>query len=104
MGINFEAKLLISGQYSLRNSVESWYVTHGLGTPAAGTYTEVRVEQSGASPEEVESVVRQVINDLYGSHWAFIYPPADYERCIGRFGMKLRERVLITRITISEEV
>jgi len=85
-----------------------WYVTHGLGTPAGGTYTEVAFARhtplaTGIPPAEqsrevLEQVVRSSIRELYGNRWAFHYPPEEYGEAIGRWQLSLRERLVVTHI------
>jgi hypothetical protein len=80
----------------------AWFVTHPLGKPAAGTYTEVAFTQTVLDqqhpPEVLEQVVRDVAAELYGNAWAFHYRPADYEQAIERYAMRRRERVVVTAI------
>lgn len=80
----------------------SWYVTHPLGGPAAGTFTEVAFDPwLPAQPDAVlDEVVHRVAVDLYGRAWAFTYRPDQYEQAIGRHGMRRRERVIVTRINV----
>lgn len=86
----------------------SWFVTHGLGGPAAGTYTEVVLdpplpEDDDGAPiphELISEVVRQTAIALYGTAWAFHYPPQQYADAIERHGMRLRERVIVDGIEV----
>lgn len=86
----------------------SWFITHGLGKPAANTYTEVVLdpplpEDADGAPiphELIDEIVRQVAIALYGTAWAFTYPPQQYADAIERHGMRLRERVLVDGIEV----
>lgn len=89
----------------------SWFITHGLGKPAAGTYTEVAftIEEPSDSQEQIvqdervlEEVVRQVATQLYGTAWAFTYRPDQYEDAIARWGLRRRERVIVTSIEVYQ--
>lgn len=107
MFTNFDAKV-IPGDPDPSSSPlhDSWFVSHGLGTPAKGLYTEFWIRQdydtAMVKPEHISEVVRQVANQLYGNRWAFIYPPDQFEDSIRRYGMRRRERVLITGIEVIE--
>jgi hypothetical protein len=112
--INYEARLQPIGWHLHdRPAPGSWFITHGLGEPAAGTYTEVafapgvleRVvlvgEQAYAVGKRLlEEVVRQVAVALYGTAWAFTYRPDQYEDAIARHGLRRRERVIVTSIEV----
>lgn len=85
----------------------SWFITHGLGTPAAGSFTEVVVPDFTDSGERVSrgdqsEIVRQVADQLYGSRWAFHYPPEKYETSIQTdyWSLWRRERVVVTGIEV----
>ena len=86
----------------------SWSITFGFGKPAERTYTEVaftRDARFGAAfdqlPERVlEEVVRRVAVDLYGTAWAFTYRPDQYAEAIARWGLRRRERVVVTSIEV----
>jgi hypothetical protein len=82
----------------------SWFVTHPLGRPAGNTYTEVAfapdVLARQHSPAVLDQVVRSVAVDLYGTAWAFTYPPEDYVDAIERWHMRRRERVVVTRLVV----
>lgn len=85
-----------------------WYITHPLGRPAGGTYTEVafsRTARFAAARHErpdavLEEVVRRVAVDLYGTAWAFTYRPDQYDDAIGRWQMRRRERVVVTVLNL----
>lgn len=87
----------------------STYVTHPLGGPAGGTFTEVAF-MTGAlatlpdDPAErdrvIDEVTRRLAVDLYGTKWAFTYRPDQYADAIARHGMIRRERVLVTRVEV----
>lgn len=80
----------------------SWFVTFGSGKPAQGTYTEVAfVGFDRAQTERVlEEVVRRAALDLYGTAWAFTYRPDQYEHAIAKYGLRRRERVIVTAIDV----
>jgi hypothetical protein len=80
----------------------SWFITHGLGKAAEGTYTEVGWGQGLRNlPEHViEDVVRRVAVELYGTAWAFIYRPDQYEDAIARHGLRRRERVIVCSVEV----
>lgn len=88
---------------------ETWYVTFGLGTRHAGTYTEIVVDTVEAAegyrngrdrvPGETVSVaeratrVREAAVESYGTAWAFTYMPEQYAASIKSYDMRLRERI-----------
>lgn len=87
----------------------SWWITFGIGTPAAGTYTEVRIlpgpdgsqtPPTGLPRAVVDAAVETVAHRLYGRAWAFHYPPEDYHDAVGRYALALREVVVIDRIEV----
>lgn len=88
----------------------SWTVTFGFGKPAQGTYTEVafasnvldslRHDESVSAECVLEEVVRRVAVDLYGTAWAFVYRPDQYEQAVARWGLRRRERVVVTSIEV----
>lgn len=86
------------------DSYGSWSITFGLGKSAQGTYTEVAFTRDvDRHPERVlEEVVRRVAVDLYGTAWAFTYRPEQYAEAIARWGLRRRERVLVTSIEVWE--
>lgn len=84
------------------SSIAPWFITFGLGGPAAGSYTEVIFD---ASAEQIEThvlggIIREVANELYASRWAFHYPPDDYESVIEQRGLWRRERVVVSNIVM----
>ncbi|MDP5182138.1 hypothetical protein QOZ88_05775 [Blastococcus sp. BMG 814] len=82
-----------------------WTVTFGFGKPAAGMYTAVHFAEVPhlSLPERVlEEVVRRVAVDLYGTAWAFTYRPEQYADAIARWGLRRRERVVVTSIEVWE--
>jgi hypothetical protein len=98
---------LLTGEITLAQHTDTvaWFITHGLASPAAGTFTEVRVPRdTPATDDEIEAAIRDFADDLYGTQWAGIYRPHQYDRCIGRFAMKRRERAILTRISVEEDV
>jgi hypothetical protein len=104
--IHHEAKLVPFMDGSEHAAVQpgSWFITFGLGKPAAGTYTEVVLAPAvNDQPEHVvDEAVRSVARDLYGTAWAFHYRPDQYADAIERHGMKRRERVAITELEVWE--
>lgn len=84
----------------------SWFITHGLGKPAANTYTEVAFgenalidPQGEAWPEHIlDRAVLEVAGQLYGRAYAFHYRPDQFADSIERYGLRRRERVVITSI------
>lgn len=107
MIVNFDAKVW-PGDSDPKTwpARESWFVTHGFGTPAEGTYTEFLIRQdydvNAVKPEHIDHVVREVANQLYGSRWAFIYGPEQFADSIHQYGMVRRERVLVYGIEVIE--
>lgn len=75
----------------------SWYVTHGLGSPAAGLYTEI-VLPSSVDVGLMEEVARQAAFEAYGNQWAFLYPPGEREATIERYELRRRERLEVSKI------
>lgn len=106
--INVTAYLVPDITQHVANLPGSWYITHGLGKPAAGTFTEVAfgdnalIDADGQPwPEWVlDAAVRHVAGQLYGDRWAFQYRPDQYEPSIERHGMRRRERVVITNVEV----
>jgi hypothetical protein len=86
----------------------SWFITHGIGGPAAGTYTEVSfgdnalIDPDGQPwPEEVlTEAVREVAGLLYGTAYAFTYRPGRHTFLDN--GARRRERVAITAVEVWE--
>jgi hypothetical protein len=86
----------------------SWFLTHGLGKPAALTYTEVAfsaealIDPDGKPwPEHVlDRAVLEVAGQLYGRAYAFHYRPDQYADAIERHGLRRRERVIVTSIEV----
>lgn len=107
MGISIRSKLVEGVDEHAANLPGSWYITHPLGGPAAGTYTEVAFspEAIGAlnSSADVlahtEDAVRMVASSLYGDRWAFAYMPHAFDDSIGRYGARRRERVLVSEVS-----
>jgi hypothetical protein len=75
----------------------SWYITFGFGGEWGGHYTEIRVP-AHLSPTTQEEVSRLAAFDRYGKVWAFQYAPEQFERCIQKYGMKLREVLDLTEV------
>lgn len=83
---------------------DSWFITHGLGGPAAGMFTEVRfIYPSPEQPEHVlDEIVRKVAFACYGTSWAFHYRPNQYKQAIQneRFSLTRREVVIVSSIEV----
>ena len=110
--VEYAARLQPAGEVasSLPPHPSSWFITHALGGPANGTYTEVSFVEVDlaplvASPLYVESildaVVRHLATELYGRAWAFHYRPEQYADSIARHGTIRRERVLVEGIEVQ---
>jgi len=103
--VGFDARL-VPVPDPLDPAENTWTITHGLGKPAAGTYTEVTIgvpeDEDGAPlPERtVEQVVREVAQQLYGTAWAFVYGPSEYADAIKRHELRRRERVIVTDVQV----
>ncbi len=103
--IDYAARLLTPGQLC-EDAAHVWYITHPLGKPAGGTYTAVVFAADVADAQPVAvlgEAARAVAVALYGTAWAFVYPPGEYESAIGRFPMRCRERVLVTALDYYPE-
>jgi hypothetical protein len=100
--INYVAKL--DPLAPTTHGATSWWITHGLGGPAAGSFTEVGFShEAGEMPEEIlDWVVRRVANDLYWNRWAFIYPPDEYEDAIAPYSMWRREFVRVLTVEVFD--
>lgn len=104
--INWTARLAVTVPTVDVDEAQLWYVTHGLGSIAAGTYTEVafatavpRADQTppaGQPPALHREVVRRVARELYGERWSNLYPPEEYVDAVARWDMRLRERIVVT--------
>jgi hypothetical protein len=91
-------------------------ITHGLGSIAGGTHTEVAFVDGSCGNRDLtgdgsfrdpqrealrESIVRQVADDLYGAgHYAFTYQPAQVEESVLRYGYTVRERVEVSSVEV----
>lgn len=73
----------------------SWSITHGIGTPAQNTYTEVVLPD--VLPDDVRpgELVRHAAFETYGRAWAFDYRPEQFDECVGRWGARRRERIVV---------
>jgi len=103
--IDYAARLLTPGQLC-EDGAHVWYITHPLGKPAGDTYTAVVFAADVADafvPAVLHATAHAVAFDLYGTAWAFIYPPNEYESAVGRFPMRCRERVLVTALDYYPE-
>jgi hypothetical protein len=97
--INYRAKIDPLADTSIPPS--SWFITHQLGGPAAGMYTEVRMPDSDHIPDQTKSeIVRRVADELYGRQWAFHYRPYQYESSIEKYGLTRREVIVVTDIEV----
>lgn len=106
--VEFSVRLQLPGAATSPDPhASSWFVTHGLGRPAGGTYTEVQIEPDAGPnaaplPEHVvDAVVRQVAVELYSDRWAFLYRPDQYADAIRRHGMARREVVVVEGIEVQ---
>jgi hypothetical protein len=102
--MDFTSRLVAEVSTVAANVPGSWFITHGLGTPAAGTYTEVAfapevLQQPEATEAALEQITRQVARALYGNAWAFTYRPDQWHEAIERHGMRRRERVVVTELS-----
>jgi hypothetical protein len=82
-----------------------WGITHGLGTPAAGTFTAVRVPDFTPTGEPLtdatkEAAVLEVARSLYGTAYAFIYRPERMDDGVYRHNLRGREHVTITAVEV----
>ena len=104
--VNVDAKLVPFRDGSEHAAIQSgsWFITHGFGKPAAGTYTEVAFTpevQAAGHPEHVlDAAVRRVAVELYGTAWAFHYRPQERADAIERWSLRRRERVVITELEV----
>lgn len=109
--VEADARLSTSRDLHDRPNPNSWFITHGLGGPAGGTYTEVvlpLVEDGDGAPlpdaeqqRIAEPLVRLVAVGLYGTAWAFLYPPREYADAIERHRMRLREVVIVDDVEVQ---
>jgi hypothetical protein len=54
----------------------SWFVTHGIGSPAADMYSTVEIPTDLGVPEwNLEIVVAKAATEVYRDRFAFVYPP-----------------------------
>jgi hypothetical protein len=111
--INVAARLIDPAQAWGPVDPSSWFITHPLGTPAAGTFTEVAladdvraelVELHAGRPEVVEMIVdeavRHLAGQLYSDRWAQVYRPSQYADAIARHGMRRREWAVIAALEV----
>jgi hypothetical protein len=98
--IMYDARLESLEQQPLDPAPTSWFITHELGGPAAGTFTEVAFDDTRHPDTVLEPVVRLVAVELYGTRWAFLYPPEQYAGAIGRHSMRRRELVVVSGIEV----
>ena len=89
----------------------SWTITHGLGKPAEGTFTEVAFGPDvnaelltlpgSLEPYVVaDQLVREVAAALYGSAYAFVYRPEEYDDAVARWALRRRERVVVSSLEV----
>lgn len=103
--LSYAARLCPVGDTPSERLPTSWFVTFGFGKPAESTYTEVMFPRviTDEHPEHVlDAVVRRVAVDLYGTAWAFHYRPDQYDEAIGRYPVRLRERVVVTSVEVYQ--
>lgn len=102
MGLSISSKLVEGVDEHAATLPGSWYVTHPLGGPAGGTYTEIAFAPGVLALEldqsVMDDVVREVASSLYGDRWAFAYLPHYFEEAIGRHGLRRRERVFVSEV------
>jgi hypothetical protein len=106
--VRFDSKLVevVDDPEPLAINSTSWFITHGLGGPAEGTFTEVAFDgETTETPLPVteavlEAITRTVAVQLYGRAWAFVYRPDQYASSIERHGMRRRERVVVSGIEV----
>jgi hypothetical protein len=100
--VGYAARLVPLPREGAAPDPSSWFITHPLGGPAGGTYTEVVIEAGPEpAPEHVvDEVVRRIARDLYGDRWAAHYAPTEYAHVVKRYGMRRRERVLVQGIEV----
>jgi hypothetical protein len=103
--IHFEARIDPLADQSIHPS--SWFITHGIGGPARKMFTEVVIPESTDDGVKLgigdqSQIVRQVADQLYGTRWAFHYPPEDYKFAIqtDRWSLTRRERVVVTGVEV----
>lgn len=88
-----------------------WYITFGLGSTAAKTFTRVEVqdnpwraihaEAATAHPEAIiDDLVRRLATDLYGDSWANVYRPEQADDSVFRHYSQIREHVFITFVEV----
>lgn len=93
----------------------TWAITHGLGSIAGGTHTEVSFVDGSAGARDLDSdgsfrdperealreeVVRAAAIETYGRRWAFIYRPEKVVDSVLRYGSLLRERVEVSSVEV----
>lgn len=114
--LNVAARLVLAGDEAetpLRPT--SWFITHPIGKPAEGTFTEVAfaddvLEQLAELHDEhvverlLDETVRVVAVQLYGTAWAFHYRPEQYRDSVhgdGRWpAPRRREAVLVSALEV----
>lgn len=111
--INWTARLAVTVPEVEVDEGQLWYVTHGLGSVAAGTYSEVAfataVPRAGQTPPAEHpptvqrDVVHRVARELYGERWSNLYPPDEYDAAVARWDMQLRERIVVTDLEAWDE-
>jgi hypothetical protein len=110
--LNVAARLVLAGDEAetpVRST--SWFITHGLGKPAEGTFTEVafaddvlellaELHDEHAVEVVLDATVRMVAVQLYGQAWAFLYRPEQRDEALTRHGMRRREVVLVSALEV----
>lgn len=95
--IGFDAKIDLLAYSSTHP--RSWFITFGVSSPARGMFTEVAITgNDDFDSETLDRVVRAIAVELYGTAWAFHYPPDDYESAIERYNLVRREKVVVARV------
>ena len=110
--LNVAARLMLAGdEAETPVRPTSWFITHGLGKPAEGTFTEVAfaddvlallAELHDEQRVEIvlEAAARVVAVQLYGQAWAFLYRPDQRDEALTRHGLRRREVVLVSALEV----
>lgn len=106
-----EARLVVRAGPTPRPGPLVWAITHGLGTVAGGTHTEVSIDPGAVDPLQthldrdriarlLDDLVRSVAREAYGTRWSFHYRPDEVDASVLAFGSKVRERIEVTAIEL----
>lgn len=109
--VDVAARLVLDPEPEVPLDPTSWFITHGIGGPAAGTFTEVAIAEDvlelllelhdrDVVVELLERAVRHVAGQLYGTAYAFTYRPGQYADAIARHGMRRREVVVVSALEV----